>query len=135
MKFSQKLTSEEMKDYKGPVHYIPHHAILRPEKRSTPVRIVFNSSSVFQGHQLNDYWMKGPDLLNNLFGINLRFSEREVELIGDISKKVHRILIPERDQHVQRFLWRNLGEDTLIFMSRQFSHLEISQLQRWRKWP
>ena len=70
MNFSRQLTSEELRDYKGPVHYIPHHAILRPEKKTTPVRIVFNSSSVFQGHQLNDYWMKGPDLLNNLFGIN-----------------------------------------------------------------
>ena len=111
MNFSRQLTSEELRDYKGPVHYIPHHAILRPEKKSTPVRIVFNSSSVFQGHQLNDYWMKGPDLLNNLFGINLRFREREVALIGDISKMYHRILIPERDQDVHRFLWRNLEKD------------------------
>ena len=111
MNFSRQLTNEELRDYKGPVHYIPHHAILRPEKKSTPVRIVFNSSSVFQGHQLNDYWMKGPDLLNNLFGINLRFREREVALIGDISKMYHRILIPERDQHVHRFLWRNLEKD------------------------
>ena len=108
MNFSRKLTTDELKEYKGPVHYIPHHAVLRPEKKSTPVRIVFNSSSVFQGHQLNDYWMKGPDLLNNLFGVNLRFREREVALIGDISKMYHRILIPEQDQHVHRFLWRNL---------------------------
>eukprot|EP00112_Aurelia_sp_Birch-Aquarium-sp1_P026220 Seg9160.2 transcript_id=Seg9160.2/GoldUCD/mRNA.D3Y31 product="hypothetical protein" protein_id=Seg9160.2/GoldUCD/D3Y31 len=52
--------------------------------------------------------MKGPDLLNNLFGVNLRFREREVALIGDILKMYHRILIPERDHHVHRFLWRNL---------------------------
>ncbi len=44
--------------------------------------------------------MKGPDLLNNLFVVNLCFREREVALIGDISKMYHRILIPERDQHV-----------------------------------
>ena len=77
MNFSRQLTSEEMRDHKGPVHYIPHHAILRPEKKSTPVRIVFTSSSVFQGYQLNDCWMKGPDLLNNLYEIKLRFRERE----------------------------------------------------------
>ncbi|XP_065055903.1 uncharacterized protein LOC135684313 [Rhopilema esculentum] len=52
--------------------------------------------------------MKGPDLLNNLFGVSLRFREREVALIGDKSKMYHRILIPEQDQHVHRFLWRNL---------------------------
>ena len=52
--------------------------------------------------------MKGPDLLKNLFGVVLRFREREVALVGDISKMYHRILIPERDQQVHRFLWRNL---------------------------
>ena len=108
MNFCRKLSENEVKNYKGPVPYIPHHAVIRPEKKSTPVRIVFNSSSVFQGHKLNDYWMKGPDLLNNLFGVVLRFREKEVALVGDISKMYHRILIPERDQHVHRFLWRNL---------------------------
>ena len=108
MQFSRKLSKKEMDNYKGPVHYIPHHAVIRPEKKSTPVRIVFNSSSVYQGHALNDYWLKGPDLLNNLFGVILRFREKEVAVIGDISKMYHRILIPEEDQHVHRFLWRNL---------------------------
>ena len=50
---------------------------------------------------------EGPDLLNNLFGITLRFRERQVALLGDISKMYHRILLPEQDQHVHRFLWRS----------------------------
>ena len=111
MEFSRKLSEKELAEYKGPVHYISHHAVFRPESKSTPVRIVFNSSAVFQGHQLNDYWMKGPDLLNDLFGVVLRFRENEVAFIGDISKMYHRILIPEGDQHVHRFLWRNLETD------------------------
>lgn len=57
---------------------------------------------------MNDYWLKGPDLLNNLFGIIPRFRQKEVAVMGDISKMYHRVLIPERDQHVHRFLWRNL---------------------------
>ena len=95
MNFCRKLSENEVKNYKGPVHYIPHHVVIRPEKKSTPVRIVFNSSSVFQGHKLNGYWMKGPDLLNNLFGVVLRFREKEFALVGDISKMYPRILIPE----------------------------------------
>ena len=58
MKFARKLSKEEQDKYHGPVHYIPHHAVLRPDKKSTPVRIVFNASSAFQGHALNDYWKK-----------------------------------------------------------------------------
>ncbi|XP_022781652.1 uncharacterized protein LOC111322749 [Stylophora pistillata] len=108
MKFARKLSKEEQDEYHGPVHYFPHHAILRPDKKSPPVRIVFNSSSAFQGHTLNDYWKKGPDLLSGMFGVVLRFREREVAVVGDISKMYHRVLIPERDQHVHRFLWRNM---------------------------
>ena len=107
MQFARKLTKQELKTYKGPVHYIAHHEIVRPEK-TTPVRIVFNSSASFQGHRLNDYWMKGPDLLNSLFGVTLRFRENEVAVTGDISKMYHRVLIPEQDQHVHRYLWRNM---------------------------
>ena len=103
MKFSRKLSRKEIEEYKGPVHYVSHHEVLRPESKSTPVRIVFNSSAVFQGHCLNDYGMKGPDLPNDLFGAILRFRENEVAFIGDISKMYHMIRIPEADQHVHRF--------------------------------
>ena len=111
MSFSRKLSEQEINDYKGPVHYISHHAVLRPESTSTPVRIVFNSSATYQGHKLNDYWQKGPDLLNGLFGVILRFRENKVALTADISKMYHRVLIPLEDQHVHRFLWRNFEID------------------------
>ena len=107
MKFSRKLTEQEKNKWVGPVHYIAHHAVLRPEKKTTPVRIVFNSSASFKGHTLNDYWYKGPDLLNNLFGVVLRFRENAVAVCGDITKMYHMVAIPPVDQHVHRFLWRN----------------------------
>ena len=111
MKFSRKLTDAELPEYTSPVHYISHHEVLRPVKKSTPLRIVFNSSSVYQGQRLNDYWLKGPDLLNSIFGIVLRFRENQVAFSGDISKMYHRILIPYEDQHVHRFLWRGMEID------------------------
>ena len=42
----------------------------------------------------------------------MRFREKEVALMGDISKMYHRVLIPEEDQHVHWFLWRNMETDT-----------------------
>ena len=111
MNFARKLTKNEIKSWKGPVHYVAHHAVVRPEKKTTPVRIVFNSSASYNGHCLNDYWYKGPDVLNNLFGVILRFREREIAVVGDISKMYHMIAIPLSDQHVHRFLWRNLETD------------------------
>lgn len=39
------ISVAELIEYKGPVHYIAHHAVLKPESNSTPMRIVFNSSA------------------------------------------------------------------------------------------
>ena len=48
--------------------------------------------------------MKGPDLLNDLFRVVLRFRERACALMGDLSKMYYRVLIPEvPDQHVHRY--------------------------------
>lgn len=67
MNFARKLTKDEMAAYKGSVHYICHHEVVRPEKKTTPIRTVFNLSASYQGHRLNDYWMKGPDLLESVW--------------------------------------------------------------------
>nr|XP_054757158.1 uncharacterized protein LOC129263265 [Lytechinus pictus] len=101
--FGRKLSEDESRTYAGPVHYVSHHAVIRPDKKSTPVRIVFNS--------LNDYWMKGPNFLNRLFGVLLIFRQHEVALCADISKMYHMVMIPEEDQQVHRFLWRSLDQN------------------------
>ena len=59
------------------------------------------------GHVLNEYWAKGPDLLNNLLGILIRFRENEVAFIGDVRKMYLTVHTKEIDQHTHRFLWRN----------------------------
>ena len=105
---ARKLSKEELTNYKGPTHYIAHHEVLKPESKSTPVRIVFNSSANYMGHVLNEYWAKGPDLLNNLLGILIRFRENRVAFIGDIKKMYHTVKTSELDQHTHRFLWRNM---------------------------
>lgn len=48
----------------------------------------------------------------------MRFRERQVAVIGDISKMYHRILIPVKDQHVHRFLWRDMeiGRDPDVYI-------------------
>ena len=38
---SRKLTTKEIKDYKGPVHYVSHHEVSNPNSKTTPCRIVF----------------------------------------------------------------------------------------------
>ena len=107
---ARKLTEKEIMNYQGPVHYIAHHAVLKPSSKSTPIRIVFNSSANFKGHILNEYWAKGPNVfLNTLFGILIRFRENLVGFMGDISKMYNSVRIPVFDQHCHRFLWRDMN--------------------------
>ena len=97
-----------MENYKGYVHHLPHHEVCKPDSTSTSLRIVVNSSASYTGHVLTDYWAKGPDCINSLFGILLRFREEQVGLVADISKIYNFILLPELDQHVHRLLWSDM---------------------------
>ncbi|XP_056010774.1 uncharacterized protein LOC130051848 [Ostrea edulis] len=110
---ARKLTDEEMDTYDGPIHYIPHHEVLKPNSKSTPVRIVFDSSSSYMGHVLNEYWAKGPNVLNDLLGVIIRFRQRKIAIAGDITKMYNAIKLSERDQHTHRFVWRDLQLDKL----------------------
>ena len=83
---AKKISKDLLDTYQGPVFYLSHHEVLKPDSISTPMRIVFNSSARFANHVLNEYWAKGPDLMNNLLGVLLRFREKKVGIAGDIRK-------------------------------------------------
>ena len=106
---ARKLQLIEMLSYGGPVHYVSHHAVMKPKSRSTPRRIVFSSSANYHGHILNEYYAKGPNMLNSLLGVLLRFREERFAVIGDISKMFHSIETTNVDPMTHRFLWRNLN--------------------------
>ena len=117
------LTTQELENYESPAYYVSHHGVMK-ESSSTPGRIVFNSSANFRDHVLNDYWAKGPNLINNLVGILIRFREEAIGIIGDIRKIYHTIKIGLLDQHTHRFLWRNMESwrhpDTYVMTSVSF---------------
>ena len=106
-KAARKLTQKEVDTYTGPVHYLAHHEVLKPDSKSTPVRQVFDSSSSFMGHKLNDYWAKGPDVINSLIGVLMRFRQGLFAVAGDISKMYNSVKLSMLDQHTHRFVWRN----------------------------
>ena len=104
----KEITKEDERNYDGPIFYITHHEVFKPGSSSTPVRLVINSSLKYNNISLNDILMKGPNSLNDLFGIQLRFRIHEVALVGDIQKIYHTIHTTELERHLRRVLWRNM---------------------------
>lgn len=49
-------------------------------------RILKHDKVRYQGHSLNEYLMKGENINSNLFEVALRFREKEVGVIANISK-------------------------------------------------
>eukprot|EP00794_Sanderia_malayensis_P002620 gene2620-3033_t len=90
--------------------YLPHHPVVS-ETKNTKVRIVFDSAAKVKGVSLNDLLEKGPNLLNDLTGILLRFRRYRYAIAGDISKMFLQILLSPEDQIFHRFLWRKDPKD------------------------
>ena len=74
------------------------------------VRVVFNAASKFDGVSLNDNLLTGPDLLNNLVGILLRFRSGKIGVMADVQQLFHQVRVCEEDKDSLRFLWRDLKE-------------------------
>lgn len=118
-KVARKLTDSEISSWKGPCFYLSTLAVSNPRSNTTPVRMVFNSSQVYQGVSLNSALAKGPDAyLNNLLGLLLRWREESIALVGDIRKMFNAVHINILEQHCHRFLWRNMerGRDPDIYV-------------------
>ena len=99
--------------------YLPHHAVLS-EKKPDKVRIVFDCASKFHGKSLNDRCMQGPDLVNKLLHVLLRFRLHSYAIQADIESMYHQVRIPVSDRDALRFLWY---ENEKLSYYRMTSHL------------
>eukprot|EP00112_Aurelia_sp_Birch-Aquarium-sp1_P017158 Seg3959.1 transcript_id=Seg3959.1/GoldUCD/mRNA.D3Y31 product="ATP-dependent DNA helicase tlh1" protein_id=Seg3959.1/GoldUCD/D3Y31 len=90
----------------GKVCYLPHKAVIREDKETTKVRVVFDASAKTpEGPSLNECMHAGPSLLPNLMDILLRFRLNKVGLISDIEKAFLNISVSPEQRDFLRFLW------------------------------
>ena len=95
--------------------YLPHHPFLNPSKPEK-VRRVCDAAAKFQGSSLNRHLLSGPDLMNNLVGIFMRFREERIAISGDIEAMFNQVAVPPEDQVALRFLWRQSpGSETDVY--------------------
>ena len=88
-------------------YYIPHHAVITPEKATTKIRIVYDASAKIKRSvkSLNECLYRGPVILEDLCGLLLRFRMKKVGLVLDIEKAFLQVGFHEPDRNVARFLW------------------------------
>ena len=89
--------------------YLPHFAIVKPDRKTTKTRIVFDASAKCNGISLNDAICQGPKLQRDLVYVLLRF-RFPVVLVCDIAEMYLRIGISPADRQFHKFLWRDLDQ-------------------------
>ena len=100
-----EVVSQSDSQYDYSTHYILHHAVIRRDKETTKLRVVFDASARSNGPSLNNCLYAGPPLSLNIFDILLRFHVPRIGLIGDIEKAFLMISLNPLERNVLRFLW------------------------------
>ena len=104
--YAEKVKEDEV-DKSEMVWYLPHHNVVNP-KKPDKVRIVFDCKATHQGVSINSQVMQGPDLMNSLFGVLLRFRQFPVAIMSDVEAMNHQVRVQDCD--VLRFLWWPCGD-------------------------
>ena len=99
------LSQQELSEYAGPVQYITHHGVLK-DSTSTPLRVVTNSSFKNGKFSLNDLLPKGPNSLNDMLEVTLRFRAYEKVFAYDLAKAYNTMKTGIVERHLRRFIWR-----------------------------
>lgn len=120
--FAKEVTAEEITAWEksgGKTYFIAHQMAINPQSKTTPVRCCFNSSQRYKGYSLNTSWELGPDLVNSLHSVLLRFRKDLVGAQGDITKMYYMVRILEAESWMQLFMWKFHGEGQVRYFKMQ----------------
>ena len=106
------------------IHYLPHLAVLRADKKTTKLRIVYDASAKKDGPSLNDCLYAGPSLTPLIFDILLRFRLQSIGITCDIEKAFLNVSIAPEDRDLLRFLWiDDITKDNPEIVIRRFTRV------------
>ena len=97
--FAVNIPDDEM-DPQLPRWHLPMHAVDKYNK----IRMCHDAHAGVDGTCLNDFLLSGPNLINPLVDILMRFREHPIAFMTDISAFFHNIRVNERDRQVFRYL-------------------------------
>ena len=76
-----------------------------PSEKPEQIRVVFDSSTEYQGKSLNRELLTGPDLMNSLVGVLIRFRREDVAAMYDVKQMFHSFHVSPEHRDFLRFLW------------------------------
>lgn len=91
------------------------------QEKPGQIRCVFDSSATFEGVSLNSELLSGPQLINNLLGVLVRFRKERIGIMADIQKKFYSFTVREDHRSYLRFLWyrdNNFEKDLIEYRMR-----------------
>ena len=92
--------------HEGTLHYIPHFPVFKSDSATTKMRVVYDASARQpKALSLNDCLYTGPNLMQELQGILLRFRTHQIAFTADIEKAFLQIELNKLDRDATRFLW------------------------------
>ena len=105
------------------IHYLPHHAVVRQNKSTTKVRVVYDASAKsLSSPSLNDCLLKGPKFNQLIFDLLVRFRGYRIALTADLEKAFLMVSVEEADRDVLRFIWvDDLSKDPPEFKTFRFT--------------
>lgn len=107
------MKKSETKDDKNSI-YLPHHAVVREDKETSKVRVVYDASAQgSNGHSLNNTMMVGPVLQPDLRSLIIAWRRHKICVVGDIEKMYRMINMTEEHTSLQRILWRDDPDNQL----------------------
>lgn len=110
----EEVSEKDLENIRG--HYLCHHPVLKPNSITTSIRPVFDGScKIGRAPALNDCLFKGPNLLEEIPAVLLRFREKAIAVVSDVRRAFLQVEIKEEDRHFLRFLWWENKEEIKVY--------------------
>ena len=104
----EKVPLCEMDDFS---HYLPHRPVVKPSSSSTKIRPVFDASAREKNFpSLNQCLETGPNMIELIPSVLLRFRENNIGVIADIKRAFLQISVAPEERNYLRFWWKRDGE-------------------------
>ncbi|GFS45902.1 integrase catalytic domain-containing protein [Trichonephila inaurata madagascariensis] len=103
-----KLVPDSDSDSNNVTFYLPHREVIRKDRPSSQLRIVYDASSHdANSPSLNSCLHIGPNLYPEIFDILLRFRLNALAFTADMKQAFLQIMLNEEDRDVTKFLFSN----------------------------